>query len=363
MSRHLDLDPLALDGDTAERILAGSVPPADAPPGYADVARVLEAAARPPQPGELTGEVEVVAQLAAAVREETAPTTPRRKAVLPRMITARLAAATLAGGLTLTTGLAAVGALPDAAQDAAANVLDTVGIDVPSGDADTDADTDTPADDDTSADDDTDTDADTDGDDNAKDKDDDSDGSTDAQGEHGAEVSKVAHEAPGGNDAPQAADDGEGYNHGWYVCKVASEGKCKPDHENEPVDQTARCRERGNTQEARFEERGKDAQAARADDRTGHCGENGAGVAEDAKDNAKAEDDNGATAEDESKTDDDSDADADDDSDADADDDSDDDSEADADDDSDADDDADDDDSDADDEDEYEGQAKANGRH
>jgi hypothetical protein len=45
-----------LDDDTAERLLSGRLPPEDAPPSYAEVARYLRAAAGPPTPGELAGE-------------------------------------------------------------------------------------------------------------------------------------------------------------------------------------------------------------------------------------------------------------------------------------------------------------------
>jgi hypothetical protein len=44
-----------LDADTAERLLSGRLAPDDAPPGYADVARLLQAAAAPPDQVELTG--------------------------------------------------------------------------------------------------------------------------------------------------------------------------------------------------------------------------------------------------------------------------------------------------------------------
>ena len=58
LGRHLDSDPLALDQGTAERLLAGTVDPADAPPAYAAVAEVLAAAAGPPQPDELIGQLQ-----------------------------------------------------------------------------------------------------------------------------------------------------------------------------------------------------------------------------------------------------------------------------------------------------------------
>jgi hypothetical protein len=46
----------ALDDDTAERLVRGRVSPDDAPPGYAGVARLLQAAAGPPVPEELAGQ-------------------------------------------------------------------------------------------------------------------------------------------------------------------------------------------------------------------------------------------------------------------------------------------------------------------
>jgi hypothetical protein len=47
------VDPL--DDDTAERLLAGRVSPDDAPPGYAGVAGILQAASGPAAPEELAG--------------------------------------------------------------------------------------------------------------------------------------------------------------------------------------------------------------------------------------------------------------------------------------------------------------------
>jgi hypothetical protein len=135
MSRRLDFDPLPLDPQTAERILAGSVSPADTPPGYADVARVMRAVAGPPAPAELAGEVEAVALLAAEFGAHSTHPTPRRSSVPSRSLSLRFAVATVAGALSLTTGLAAADVLPDAAQDVASTVLDKVGISVPDGDS------------------------------------------------------------------------------------------------------------------------------------------------------------------------------------------------------------------------------------
>ena len=52
---------IPLDDDTAERLLAGHLHPEDAPPGYAEVARVLQAAAGPPAREEAAGRGPTVA--------------------------------------------------------------------------------------------------------------------------------------------------------------------------------------------------------------------------------------------------------------------------------------------------------------
>jgi hypothetical protein len=57
---------LPLDDDTAERLLAARLDPADAPPGYAGVARLLRAAAAPAHPDELAGEPTALAMFRAA---------------------------------------------------------------------------------------------------------------------------------------------------------------------------------------------------------------------------------------------------------------------------------------------------------
>jgi hypothetical protein len=60
------IDPL--DDDIAERLLAGRLDPLDAPPPYAAVARLLQAAAAPPTPDELAGEPSALAPSARASR-------------------------------------------------------------------------------------------------------------------------------------------------------------------------------------------------------------------------------------------------------------------------------------------------------
>jgi len=61
LGHHLDRDPLDIDQGTAERLLAGTLDPADAPPAYAAVAQVLAVAGAPPRPEELAGEAEALA--------------------------------------------------------------------------------------------------------------------------------------------------------------------------------------------------------------------------------------------------------------------------------------------------------------
>ena len=74
--------PPPLDQRTADQLLAGRLDPADAPPGYAAVARLLAAAAAPPGQDELAGEHRAAAEFEAVVR--SAPPTPTsRRAGMP----------------------------------------------------------------------------------------------------------------------------------------------------------------------------------------------------------------------------------------------------------------------------------------
>ena len=57
-----------LDADTAERLLSGRLDPDDAPPGYAEVTRLLRTAAAPADPAELTGEAAALAAFRMAQR-------------------------------------------------------------------------------------------------------------------------------------------------------------------------------------------------------------------------------------------------------------------------------------------------------
>jgi hypothetical protein len=125
-----EMHPVPLDMETADRLLAGTVAPEDAPPGYAEVARLLEAVFAEPTSHELAGEAEVVAKVAVAVRSSSNHS-PRRSfmpfALSRPRITAVLVAAALAA---CTVGLASASALPGAAQDIASEMLAKVGISV-----------------------------------------------------------------------------------------------------------------------------------------------------------------------------------------------------------------------------------------
>jgi hypothetical protein len=54
------VDPLALDDRIVERLLSGRLGPADVPPAYAGVARLLAAVAGSPSPEELAGQAAAV---------------------------------------------------------------------------------------------------------------------------------------------------------------------------------------------------------------------------------------------------------------------------------------------------------------
>jgi hypothetical protein len=120
-------DPLALDDDTAERLLAGDVDPADAPPGYAEVAVVLAAATAEPHPDELTGEAAAVAELAAVTRPGAAAARPAGRPGRRRRT--GLAVAVVVGALSMGgVAAAATGHLPEAIREAARDVLIRAGV-------------------------------------------------------------------------------------------------------------------------------------------------------------------------------------------------------------------------------------------
>jgi hypothetical protein len=125
-----EMHPVPLDMETADRLLAGAVPPEDAPPGYAEVARLLEAVSAEPTSHEHAREAEIVAKVASAVRSSSSTHSPRRSFMPIALSRPRITAALVAAALACTIGLASASALPGAAQDIASEMLAKVGISV-----------------------------------------------------------------------------------------------------------------------------------------------------------------------------------------------------------------------------------------
>jgi hypothetical protein len=119
-----DPDPLALDEDTAERLLDGALGPDQAPPGYGEVAELLAATVAAPSPAELAGQEAALAELRAVTR-------PRRAALIGRVgqrsrrRRVGLAVVVVVGGLTGGVAAAATGQLPDPIRDAARSIFTT----------------------------------------------------------------------------------------------------------------------------------------------------------------------------------------------------------------------------------------------
>ena len=123
---------LTLDHDTADRLLAGLVAPPDAPPGFGDLAALLQAAGQPTS-DELVREDETVAAIVAIVRSQQAAAAPvRRRRAGRGWVRARLAVVVAVALAGTTSALAATGELPRPIQNVASDVLGGLGIDVPS---------------------------------------------------------------------------------------------------------------------------------------------------------------------------------------------------------------------------------------
>ena len=114
-------DPLALDDASVDRLLSGTLPAASAPPGYAEVARLLAATVAPPTPRELAGQAVVLAELRAVARGRR-HASPARLA-RPRRRWAGLAVAVVVGALATGGVAAATGHLPAPVREAARSVL------------------------------------------------------------------------------------------------------------------------------------------------------------------------------------------------------------------------------------------------
>jgi hypothetical protein len=128
-----EMQPLPLDTDTADRLLAGSVAPEDAPPGYGRVVRLLEAASAEASSEELAREPETVSAMKAALRSPVhRNVASSRRSFMPFALSRpRLTAAVVAAAFAASVGMASAGSLPGAAQDVASEMLAKVGITVP----------------------------------------------------------------------------------------------------------------------------------------------------------------------------------------------------------------------------------------
>ena len=126
---------LWLDGDTVERLLQGRILPDDAPPGYAEVAHVLRTAAAPLDrpPASLEAQHMAAARMLITQPSPTAARSTASRTTRTNGRRAKVMGLVVVGTVLSTSGLAAAGALPDAAQDALSNVLSRVGISVPQG--------------------------------------------------------------------------------------------------------------------------------------------------------------------------------------------------------------------------------------
>ena len=113
--------PPTLDDQTADRLVAGRLDPADAPPGYAAVAKLVAAAAAPATTEELAGEPAAVDRFAAAARSgfPTRAFLTRRAGVPTRRFGVKAAVAVLAAVLSIGGVAAAAGVFPAPAQPAA----------------------------------------------------------------------------------------------------------------------------------------------------------------------------------------------------------------------------------------------------
>jgi hypothetical protein len=134
-STHRDADPLALDEDTVEQLLAGALPPARALVGDAEVAQLLAAAAAAaPTPGELVGQEAALAELRAVTGARARAGGRRAARVDPRRRRRTGLAVVVVVGALVTGGVAgaATGHLPGPVGEAARSILGAGGGEAPS---------------------------------------------------------------------------------------------------------------------------------------------------------------------------------------------------------------------------------------
>jgi hypothetical protein len=124
-----------LDRETAERMLAGLIEPDDAPPGYAEVTRVLRSAAGPAERTSTAREAWAITVAHEVLNEERNLSSARTgtSSVRSRYVRAKVIGVLTVGTLLGTSGMAMAGALPAPVQDAAAKVFAKAGITIPAG--------------------------------------------------------------------------------------------------------------------------------------------------------------------------------------------------------------------------------------
>ena len=124
-----DADPLALDDDTVERLLSGTLPPGQAPPGFAKVAELLAAAAAAPSSAELAGQAAVLTELRAVTRARPPAIGPSRRARTSRRRRRTGLAVVVAAAALVTGGVAgaATGHLPGPVRAAGRAILGSDG--------------------------------------------------------------------------------------------------------------------------------------------------------------------------------------------------------------------------------------------
>jgi hypothetical protein len=124
-----------LDPETATRLLSGSVHPDDAPPGFAGVAALLNAAASLAAGPDKAAAAPTVAAMVEAIRaQEPVSLRPSRRRMAARVLSVKVAAAVSTLALATGGAAAATGSLPDSIQEAVAEAVSHVGIDLPSAD-------------------------------------------------------------------------------------------------------------------------------------------------------------------------------------------------------------------------------------
>jgi hypothetical protein len=114
-------------------LISGDLEPDDAPPEFARIAGLIQAARAPGTQDELAGKERIVSQMAAVVRESRRAEAARddRRHVLGKVLSAKVIGASAAVLLSGGVAAAATGALPTPVQEAVSHGLRHIGVSVP----------------------------------------------------------------------------------------------------------------------------------------------------------------------------------------------------------------------------------------